>query len=107
VLNDPQARDALEWEEFRDGIDISWVYRTDEARGPSAAFLRYAPGAKVPAHEHVGIEHIIVLEGAQQDENGVYEAGDVVVNPTGARHSVSSDEGCLVLAIWQAPVRFL
>ncbi len=106
ILTDPAALEALAWDAFRDGVAISWVYRAETEGGPSAAFLKYAPGARVPEHAHSGMEHILVLEGSQRDENGLYEAGDVVINPTGTQHSVSSEDGCIVLAIWQAPVVF-
>lgn len=107
VLADKSARDALTWEPFREGIDISWVYRSDDAEGPSAAFLRYQPGASVPAHEHPGFEHILILEGSQADGNGLHGAGDLVINTPGSRHGVESPEGCVALAIWQMPVRFV
>ena len=107
VMCDPAARAALAWEHFRDGIEISWVYRTPDPMGPSAAFLRYAPGATVPRHAHDGFEHILVLEGSQTDDNGRHAAGALVVNPPGTDHAIVSEDGCLVLAIWQQPVRFL
>lgn len=107
VLTRASVRAALDWQPFHEGIDICWIYRSDEADGPGAAFLKYAPGAHVPMHEHPGFEHIMVLEGAQRDENGLHETGAVVINPPGTCHSVSSADGCIVLAIWQLPVRFL
>jgi len=106
VLTDPAHRAARGWEPFRDGIEISWLYR-DAEDGPAAAFLRYAPGAVVPEHEHMGYEHILVLEGAQTDEYGEHAVGALVINPPGTRHSVHSPGGCLVLAIWERPVRFV
>lgn len=107
VLFDAAARKDLAWEPFRDGIEISWIYRTDDPDGPSAAFLRYVPGAGAPLHYHPGYEHILVLEGSQSDEKGLYRAGDMAINPAGTQHSVRSAEGCVVLAIWEKPVRFL
>lgn len=107
VLTNATVRADMDWQPFHEGIEICWIYRCTEADGPGAAFLKYAPGAHVPMHEHPGFEHIMVLEGTQRDENGLHETGAVVINPPGTRHSVSSDEGCIVLAIWQAPVRFL
>jgi len=53
------------------------------------------------------MEYIHVLSGSQQDEKGIYPAGTVVINRTGSKHSVASPEGCVVLAIWEVPVRFL
>jgi anti-sigma factor ChrR (cupin superfamily) len=74
---------------------------------PSAAILRYAPGASVPRHGHPGFEHIIVLRGSQSDALGTYPKGTCVVNPPGSSHWVNSEEGCLVLAIWDRPVELL
>jgi anti-sigma factor ChrR (cupin superfamily) len=71
---------------------------------PSAAFLRYDSGASVPQHEHRGFEHIFVLAGSQSDEHANYPAGTFIINPPGTRHTVRSDEGCLVLAVWNRPV---
>lgn len=76
-------------------------------RGPSAAFLKYSPGASVPAHQHPGYEHILILQGSQRDERGVYGRGTCLVSPPGTKHAVTSDDGCLALAIWNEPVEFL
>jgi anti-sigma factor ChrR (cupin superfamily) len=93
------------WQILRPGVDIHRIYGDPDA-GPSAALLRYAPGASVPRHEHPGNEHIFVLEGAQTDDTGTYAAGCFVVNPPGTSHTVTSPGGCLVLIIWNQPVRF-
>ena len=94
---------ALSFVPFRDGITISPLL--DGA--PAIAALRYAPGASVPLHEHVGTEMILVLDGSQSDEKGTYRQGDLVINPAGSQHSVWSEEGCVVLLHWAAPVRFI
>lgn len=91
------------FEPFRDGVEICRL----RAETPEVALLRYAPGAAVPAHHHDGLEVISVLDGAQSDESGTYRAGDVVLNPPGTSHSVWSDEGCVVLILWEKPVVFL
>jgi anti-sigma factor ChrR (cupin superfamily) len=94
------------WEPYRPGVDIRRLYQS-EAGGPSAALLRYQPGASVPYHEHTGYEHVLVLQGAQRDERGLYAAGTLVVNPPGSAHGVHSDCGCVVLVIWERAVRFI
>jgi len=88
---------------FRDGIYISWILEGS----PAIAVLRYEPGARVPLHEHVGAEIIFVLEGSQADAKGTYGKGDIVINPAGSRHSVWSDDGCVVLLHWAEPVKFI
>jgi anti-sigma factor ChrR (cupin superfamily) len=98
--------DAVSWQPFRPGIEIARLYG-DSEHGPAAALLRYAPGASVPRHEHTGYEHILVLEGEQSDERASYPAGTCVIHAPGSAHGVHSEHGCIVLAIWSAPVRFL
>ncbi|KAJ56346.1 allophanate hydrolase [Actibacterium mucosum KCTC 23349] len=93
---------TLNFEPFRDGITIGRLL--DGA--PAIAVLRYEPGAQVPMHEHMGPEMIVVLEGSQSDEFGTYRRGDVVISPAGSRHSVHSEDGCVVLLNWSQPVRF-
>ena len=106
VLTNAEARKTLDWEFFREGVQVSWICRLESENGPSAAFLKYAPGAEVPFHSHSGLEHILILAGSQTDENGTFHEGDIIINPPGTRHSIRSQYGCEVLAIWNAPVNF-
>lgn len=74
---------------------------------PEVALLKYAPGGRAPRHRHPGLETVLVLDGAQSDENGDYEAGSFVINPENTEHSVWSDDGCVALLTWAKPVQFL
>lgn len=94
------------FEPFRPGVEIHHIVRSVDG-GAGVALLRYRAGASVPRHRHPGLETILVLEGAQSDEAGRYAAGDFVVNRPGSIHRVWSDEGCLVLIHWAAPVEIL
>jgi anti-sigma factor ChrR (cupin superfamily) len=94
------------WEPFREGVEIARLYG-DAAAGPSMALLRYAAGARVPTHVHHGLEHIIVLEGSQRDEGGEHQVGSILVHGPQTRHSVESQGGCVVLAIWERPVEII
>ena len=96
---------TMAFEPFRDGVEICRL--AGDPAGASTALLRYAPGAAVPLHEHTGLETILVLEGSQSDEHGRYPAGSFVANPAGSRHSVRSEEGCVVLIQWERPVRMI
>ena len=97
--------ERLDWQPLHPGIDIHRLYDAGPG-GAAAAYLRYRPGARLPRHSHVALEHILVLAGSQEDERGRYRAGALVVNPPGTAHNVSSAEGCIVLALWERPVRF-
>ncbi|WP_078057819.1 cupin domain-containing protein [Rhizobium rhizosphaerae] len=92
-----------QFEYFREGVEIYRIF----SGAPELALLRYAPGASVPRHLHTGVETILVLEGSQSDEYGHYGPGSLVVNPEGSVHSVSSQEGCVVLIQWTSPVQIL
>lgn len=95
----------VRWEDLRPGVQAAWLYRHDPD-GPRAALLRYQPGASVPDHEHLGYEHIFVLQGAQSDESRAYPAGTLTIFPPGLSHRIVSATGCVVLAIWTGPIRF-
>lgn len=95
-----------DWQSFRPGVTAHWLYREPNG-GPSAVLLRYQPRARVAEHEHVGYEHMLVLEGDQYDEAGSYPAGSFVVHEPGSRHSPGSVGGCVALLVYDKAVRFV
>lgn len=96
---------GVDWQPFREGIEIHRLYG-EAGAGRSAALLRYAPGAALPEHRHAGFEQILVLDGAQIDDRGRYGKGTLVINPPGTHHAVTSPEGCIVFVTWELPVEF-
>jgi anti-sigma factor ChrR (cupin superfamily) len=101
-----KIQDEIHWKPFRDGVEIHHLYG-DGVTGPSAALLRYGRSGNVPMHEHQGYEHIIVLSGSQRDQNGEAVAGTLTISAPGTRHELVSDAGCIVLAIYEKPVKFV
>ena len=93
----------IPWQPFREGVDIQVLYGNIE-NGPATALLRYQPGASVPEHIHTGFEHVLVLSGSQTDRQGEYEIGTLAINAPGTSHNVKSENGCIVLIIWEKPV---
>lgn len=91
------------FEYFRDRVEVCYLRQG----GPDVALLRYAPGASVPRHRHLGLETILVLSGTQSDDDGTYDVGALVFNPAGSVHRVWSDPGCVVLIQWERPVEFV
>ena len=55
----------------------------------------------------MGYEHIFMLAGEQVDEVSKAESGSLIINPPGTSHSIMSENGCIVLAIYEKPVKFL
>ncbi len=96
----------LTWEPFQHGVEIHRLYG-DGKTGPSAALLRFRPGGRVPLHVHTGFEHILLLAGSQVDENSRADTGALIINPPGTSHSIYSESGCIVLAIYERPVQFV
>jgi anti-sigma factor ChrR (cupin superfamily) len=99
-------RETGEWQPFRPGVTAQWLY-DEGGGGPACVLLRYEAGARVALHEHLGYEHLLVLEGDQFDEEGSYPAGTLVINPPGTRHSPGSAGGCVALLIYEKAVRFV
>lgn len=83
--------DDIPFEPFRGGVEIHYI----KSGSPAVALLRYAPGANVPRHLHTGLETILVLEGAQLDERGKYQAGDFVLTPKDPRIRCGQNTGAL------------
>ncbi len=104
---DKSYLESLEWKPFRKGVEIHRLHEKQAADSVAAAFLKFEPGATIPEHFHVDFEYIIVLHGSQQDRVGVSKAGSLIVNFPNSSHSVVSEEGCIVLAIWSKPVKML
>lgn len=95
----------IRWQPFCEGVEIHRLYASGDAA--TASLLRFHPGGRVQLHEHAGFEHIFVLSGSQVDENSKSEAGSLIINPPGTSHSILSENGCIVLAIYEKPVKFL
>jgi len=97
---------CADWTAFRPGVTAHWLYQEPDG-GARAVLLRYEPGARVAEHEHMGYEHLFVLEGDQYDEDGSYPAGSFVIHPPGTKHSPGSVGGCIALLIYEKAVRFV
>ena len=98
---------SLPWEKTRHpGIETKTLCMEPES-GWMTVLTKIAPGAKLPDHEHVRVEQTWVLEGTLHCGEGVCQAGDFVWRPAGSRHEAwGGPEGCLALAMFQAPNRF-
>ena len=74
--------------------------------GAAMAFVRLLPpGAALPRHRHDGYEHILILRGSRQDDDGEHYADARLIHPPGSPQRVSSAKGCIVLTFWERPVR--
>jgi anti-sigma factor ChrR (cupin superfamily) len=70
--------------------------------------LRMQPGTSTTAHEHIGHEEFLVLEGHLIDSDGAeYKAGDFIRFLPGSKHSSYSVDGCLLIVILRGSNRSL
>jgi len=98
---------ALPWEKTRfAGVEAKTLL-VDAATGVVTALMKFAPGARLPDHEHVLIEQTYVLEGSLVCGEGECKAGEFVWRPAGSRHEAwAGPEGGLMLAMFQIPNKF-
>jgi anti-sigma factor ChrR (cupin superfamily) len=97
----------LPWEKTRfAGVEAKTLL-VDRDSGIVTSLMKFAPGARLPDHEHVLIEQTYVLEGSLLCGEGECKAGDYVWRPAGSRHEAwAGPEGGLMLAMFQIPNRF-
>ena len=98
---------ALPWVPSKfPGIDLK-VLMEDKETGLLTALTRFAPGAKLPDHEHVALEQSYVISGSLVDDEGVATPGNYVWRPAGSRHNAHSPDGAVVLSFFLKPNKFL
>jgi anti-sigma factor ChrR (cupin superfamily) len=88
----------LPWVEARPGIRQKRIWE-DKTSERHALLARFAPGASLPKHRHVGDELIFILEGANADESGVVATGNMSYRPNGCVHTVTTKHGATALAV--------
>lgn len=77
-----------------DGVSRVPLERVAEESGHTTSFVKFAPGASFPRHDHPQGEEIYVMEGVFSDEFGDYPAGTYLRNPPGSSHTPFTHEGC-------------
>ena len=95
---------GMDWVERRPGV--FWKVLWEEGHH-KAILMRYAPGATIPRHRHIGDEQIFVIEGSVADDTGVCTAGNYARRPPGCVHTVQSEGGALVFAVTSGPTEAL
>ena len=98
---------GLPWEKTKfPGVESKTLV-VDRDSGMATLLMKFAPGARLPHHEHVLIEQTYVLEGSLVCGEGECRAGDFVWRPAGSRHEAwGGPQGGLMLAIFQMPNKF-
>jgi putative transcriptional regulator len=96
--------ETLAWKRLSRGVEQVFLLG---GRAVRARLLRVAPGVVIPRHGHAGSELTLVLQGGFADQGCDYDRGDVEVADQRTVHAPAADgkEGCLCLAVTDAPLR--
>lgn len=87
--------DAMDWEPRAiPGVSVKRLWAAPDTT-EDVRLIRFAPGTKLPAHDHPAGEEVFVLEGTYEDADGSYGPGTWVRYPPGSRHAPGSAEGCV------------
>jgi anti-sigma factor ChrR (cupin superfamily) len=78
------------------GVELCQLW-LDEASERQTILIRMEAGAALPHHEHGGTEECYVIRGDLRDGHLLLQTGDYIRFERGTRHSISSQEGCLLL----------
>lgn len=100
----------MEWKPTRfPGCEMKVLLKDDS--GLMTSIFKFAPGATLTDHEHVGIEQTLLLEGHLVDKEGPaagleVKKGEFVWREPGSRHSAWSPKGGMTIAMMQVPNKF-
>jgi putative transcriptional regulator len=94
------------WIPFGTGLAIKSLNRYADA-GEHLCMIRAKPGVALPDHGHNGIERLVVITGAVDDDTGRYSAGDLAEMGPEDRHQpiATGTETCLCLSATDAPLK--
>jgi anti-sigma factor ChrR (cupin superfamily) len=87
----------MAWTEAMPGV-LWKPFWSDPTTHRRAIFARFAPGAKLPRHKHMGDELLFMIEGSNFDETGELRTGNLAYFPNGCTHTVVSKNGHTAMA---------
>ena len=96
----------LPWQTLGPGVRCKVLYR-NEANDAATVLFHFAPGARAPAHEHMGLEQTYIIEGSLSDHDGTVHAGEFAIRDAGSVHQAYTETGSLHIAFFSKPVRDL
>ena len=100
---------SIDWKPTRHrGIFVN-ILRRDEKNGDATVLIRMEPGCAYPAHRHVGLEEVLILQGGYRDSRGERRAGDYILNDAASAHAPIALEGedCIMLAVAHGGIELL
>lgn len=95
---------------YRIRAEVAALGSTRDAADDAVVLIRMIPDAGYPAHRHLGVEDVLVLQGGYRDEFGTYGPGAYIRYPAGSVHrpmaidvatgsTSTNDRACVLFAI--------
>jgi anti-sigma factor ChrR (cupin superfamily) len=100
----------MEWQPTRfPGCQMKVLLK--DSSGLMTSIFKFAPGATLTDHEHVGVEQTFLLDGHLVDKEGPaagleVRKGEFVWREPGSQHSAWSPQGGMTIAMMQVPNKF-
>jgi quercetin dioxygenase-like cupin family protein len=79
------------------GIYVKSLRKKKGQNRSDRILLKFEANASYPYHNHPAGEEIFVLEGSCEIENTILNKGDYLYTAPRYKHSVKSEEGCVLL----------
>ena len=87
------------WFDFVPGVTVKPL-SVDIERDTATILMMFAPGARVPSHDHAGAEDSFVVSGSCRIGESYLLKGDFHHADAGTTHAeIVSDEGCVLLLV--------
>lgn len=100
---------SITWQSTRHkGVFVN-ILRRDQQTNDATILIRMEQGCGYPAHRHVGLEEVFILQGGYRDGRGEHCAGEYILNDAGSAHAPLALDGedCIMLAVAHGDIEFL
>src|SRR5207253_1569485 len=83
---------SIDWRPARyPGIFVN-VLRRDEQSHDATVLIRMQPGCRYPAHRHVGMDEVFILQGGYHDQQSERRSGEYTLKAAGSADAPSADK---------------
>lgn len=92
-----------DWQPFGKGLSRKVLFQ-DRERGTTTSLIKLEPGARIPSHQHDGIEECVVIEGDIHSDTESFSSGDYLCAPAGSIHEqLFTNHGALLFIVAGSP----
>lgn len=98
---------AITWKTVMPGVQVYAMPLPRTHMRMRARLMKLFPGISTPRRAHQGLELTLILEGALEDETGVYQRGDLLVADENIGHGQRAcrSQGCVCVNQTAGPLQ--